>query len=202
MNIFSKLLPYSLFTKMKRYLNIIYSLWIHSNYKGMKGGHFQSPIYIVGGEYITIGNNSYFDKNVELYAWKNYAGIINEPSLVIGEGCSFGRNNLITCSRKIIIGNNCLTGRCVTITDNNHGDSSYESLKTPPLKRPLVNKNDVIIGDNVWIGDKSTILSGVEIGDGAVIAANSVVTKNVPSYSVVAGIPAKIIRNYNINLGK
>lgn len=64
-----------------------------------------------------------------------------------------------------------------------------------PQKRPITSKGPVIIGDNVWIGDKATILPGVTIGDGAVIAANAVVTENVPEFSVVAGIPAKVI-NY------
>ena len=53
----------------------------------------------------------------------------------------------------------------------------------------------MIIGDNVWIGDKATILPGVTIGEGAIIAANAVVTKNVPAFSVAAGNPAKIIKS-------
>ena len=64
--------------------------------------------------------------------------------------------------------------------------------------RPVVSKGSVIIGNNVWIGDKATILPNVTIGDGAVIAANSVVTKDVPAYSVVAGNPAKVIKENNI----
>ncbi len=55
-----------------------------------------------------------------------------------------------------------------------------------------------MIGDNVWIGDKATILAGVKIGECAVIAANAVVTKDIPPYSVAAGNPAKIIKTYTI----
>lgn len=68
------------------------------------------------------------------------------------------------------------------------------SCPLPPLFRPLFSKGPVIIGKNVWIGDKATILPGVTIGDGSIIGANSVVTKDVPAYSVVAGNPAKIIK--------
>jgi acetyltransferase-like isoleucine patch superfamily enzyme len=58
-----------------------------------------------------------------------------------------------------------------------------------------INTNgDIKIGNDVWIGDNVTILSGVEIGDGAVIGINSLVTKNVPSYAIVGGVPAKIIK--------
>lgn len=56
------------------------------------------------------------------------------------------------------------------------------------------SKGDILVGDDVWIGYRSTILSGVEIGQGAIIAAGSVVTKNVPPYAVVGGNPARVIR--------
>lgn len=82
----------------------------------------------------------------------------------------------------------------MTITDNGHGDTDYETLQQVPINRRLHSKGDVTIGNNVWIGDKATILPAVTIGDGAVIAANSVVTKDVPAYSVVAGNPAKVIK--------
>ena len=63
-----------------------------------------------------------------------------------------------------------------------------------PNDRDVVSKGPVVIGNNVWIGDKATILPGVTIGDGAVIAVNAVVTKDVPVYSVAAGNPARIIK--------
>lgn len=80
------------------------------------------------------------------------------------------------------------------ITDNSHGETDYDSLKMPPIKRPITSKGPVIIGNNVWIGDKATILPGVTIGDGSVIAANAVVTKDVPPYSVVGGNPAIVLK--------
>ena len=64
-----------------------------------------------------------------------------------------------------------------------------------PLKRPLVSKGGVVIGDNVWICDNVCILSGVTIGNGAVVAANAVVTHDVPPYTMVAGVPAKVIKS-------
>ena len=92
------------------------------------------------------------------------------------------------------IGKNLLTGRWVTITDNGHGSVDFETMQQTPINRRLFSKGDVAIGDNVWIGDKATILPGVTIGDGAVIAANSVVTKDVPAYSVAAGNPARVLK--------
>ena len=87
-----------------------------------------------------------------------------------------------------------MTGKWVTISDNNHGTTDFDTLHEAPAIRKLYTKGPVIIGNNVWIGDKATILGGVTIGDGAVIAANSVVTKDVPAYSVVGGNPARVIK--------
>ena len=114
------------------------------------------------------------------------------PELTIGSCCYFGAYNHITCANKIVIGDDLLTGKWVTITDNSHGATDYDSLQVEPIRRPIESKGPVNIGNNVWIGDKATILPGVTIGDGAVIAANCVVTKDVPACCVVAGNPGKL----------
>ena len=67
------------------------------------------------------------------------------------------------------------------------------------MKRKVVSKGAVVIDDNVWIGDKVSIMPGVHIGEGSIIAANAVVTKNIPPYSIAAGVPAKVIRIVNNN---
>lgn len=156
-------------------------------------------IRTLGEDCIEIGDRTRIERGCIITAWKRTPdGGEHTPSIVIGAGCCIGEYNHITAINKIVIGDHLLTGRWVTITDNNHGDSSYEILQMDPCARPVVSKGAVVIGDNVWIGDKATILSGVTIGDGAVIAANSVVTKDVPAYSVVAGNPAKVIKKtYN-----
>lgn len=117
------------------------------------------------------------------------------PEIIIGNNVSLGAYNHISAINSIKIGNGVLTGKWVTIVDNSHGDTNLKSLYKSPSKRPMVSKGKVLIGDDVWIGDKVTILPNVEIGKGAVIAANSVVTKNVKSYTVVGGNPATIIKS-------
>jgi len=82
----------------------------------------------------------------------------------------------------------------VLIPDNSHGKpSSTEQSKIKPNDRPLYCKDSIIIGDNVWVGEKTVILSGVNVGDGAIIGANAVVTHDVPPYSIAVGCPAKIL---------
>lgn len=120
------------------------------------------------------------------------------PEIDIGNNVAIGYDCHITAINRIRIGNNCLLGRLITITDNSHGDNSEEDLVLPPIKRPLYTKGAVVIGDNVWIGDKVTILPGVIIGDNVIIGANSIVSKSIPSNSVAVGVPAVVKRKITI----
>ena len=82
-----------------------------------------------------------------------------------------------------------MIGHGVTIMTNSHNYNRIDiSMKSQNVRHKKVN-----IGDDVWIGAKSTILMGVNVGKGAIIGANSVVTKNIPEYSIVGGVPAKVI---------
>ena len=167
-------------------------------FKHAQGVFFPKDLTSLGEECITIGEGTHIGEQCILTAWKSTcAGGNFHPEILIGKGCCFGEYNHITSTNKIVIGDNLLTGRWVTITDNSHGETEYDTLQQPPLMRMVTSKGPVIIGSNVWIGDKATILPNVTIGDGAVIAANSVVTKDVPAYSVVAGNPAGVIKFAN-----
>lgn len=156
-----------------------------------------------GGRYMHIGDGTCFGDGVYLTTWDSFHCVINgketeqkfTPCLTIGRNCNFGAQNHITCTHSITIGDNLLTGKWITITDNSHGTTDVDTLHLAPIKRPLYSKGTVVIGNNVWIGDKATILPGVTLGDGAVIAANAVVTKDVPAYSVVGGNPARILKS-------
>lgn len=183
-----------------RLLNYLYSQWICCRF-GNRFLYFKKPVnYICGEKYISIGATTSFGRMAVITAWDIYENETYKPSVIIGEGCNFGDYLHLTCINQVLIGNNVLTGRFVTISDNGHGDTNYQTLQVPPLKRFLSCKGGIEIGNNVWIGDKATILSGVKIGDGAVIGANTVVTKDVPAYSVVGGNPGKIIKqNYMDN---
>ena len=163
---------------------------------------FQKIAFLKGPKYISIGTQTLFEKDLYLTAWDTYQTNSSiqhfTPEIKIGSNCHFGAFNHITAINFIEIGNNLLTGKNVTITDNSHGSTDFEHLSIEPVLRPLVSKGPVKIGNNVWIGDKATILPNVTIGNGAVIAANAVVTKDVPAYAIAAGNPAKVIkRNEN-----
>lgn len=186
--------PHKLFANIKRGFLSVYSQWICSRFL-YAGKHifFTSISYLHGERFIRIGNNTNFGKDLFLTAW-TLTKDASEVLIEIGNHCSFGAYNHITASNKVHIGDGVLTGKWVTITDNSHGATDKETLGISPTVRAIVSKGPVVIGNNVWIGDKATILPNVKIGTGAVIAANSVVTKDVPPYSVVAGVPAHIIK--------
>lgn len=155
---------------------------------------FKKIELLLGAKYIYIHSDCSFDNYLYLTAWDNYKEQTFRPKIEIGNNCSFGAWNHISCINQISIGDNCLTGKWVTITDNSHGCNSYDELTTPPGERPLFSKGPIVIGKNVWIGDKATILPGVTIGDNAIIAANSAVTKDVPSNTIVGGCPAIVLK--------
>lgn len=172
-----------------------YSKFLSIRFKSCgKNVRFEEMGLIVGSKYITIGSNTSFQRLTYLTAWDRYGRQKFTPEISIGNNCDFGAFNHITCVDKIFIGNGVLTGKWVTITDNGHGGTSYQDMQIRPQERTLVSKGDINIGDNVWIGDKATILSGVHIGKGSIIGANTVVTHDVPPYSVVVGNPAIIIK--------
>lgn len=147
-----------------------------------------------GAEYIELGKNVVFGKNIVLTAIYKLNGQFFSPKINIGEGSRIGDFCHLTAINGIELGKCVLLGRFVLITDNSHGVTSFDDMQIDPSIRKIVSKGPVVIGNNVWIGDKCTILPGVRIGDGAIVAANTVVTKDVPSYCVVAGKPAKVVK--------
>lgn len=181
-------------------INLIFRIWHNLyNIKIAKiflkmEGKIISPDQLIGAKYISIGKNTTIHKGAIITAWDKYGDQKFTPSIKIGNNCNIGEYSHITACKEIVIGNNVLTGRRIYISDNAHGNSSKEEIDIPPIERPLHVKGSVIIEDNVWIGERVCILSGVHIGKGAIIAANAVVTHNVPPACIVGGVPAKIIK--------
>lgn len=191
----SYIFPFSFYNTFYQIRKKIYSGWISRNFEHFGNSNIKPPMrYFRGGKYISVGNDTTIGKNVILTAWDKYGTDFFSPQIIIGDSCSIGDEANITAINSIYIGNNVLTGREILITDNSHGESEKMLSNIPPAKRSLYSKGPVIIDDNVWIGDKASILPGVHIGAGCIIAANAVVTKDIPPYCVVAGVPAKIIK--------
>ena len=167
--------------------------------KFAKTGKFlvlERPFYLKGGKYISLGENFHAAPGVRIEAWDSMGEEQYKPSIVIGDDVFMNHNCHIGAINSIQIGNGVLLGSNVMIIDHNHGSSDYrEELMVRPGRRQLRSKGQVVIEDNVWIGENSCVLPNVRIGKCAIVACGSVVTKDVPEFSVVAGNPAKVIKH-------
>ena len=156
------------------------------------------PTTIFNEQYISIGEDTLIGPGVALSAGMVPGQeCITNPVVSIGDRCLIGKGSGIVGHFSITIGNDVWTGHHVYITDQNHG---YEDVAVP-ISQQSQPEQAVIIGDGSWLGHGSIVLPGVTIGEHVVIGANSVVTKNIPSFSVAVGSPARVIRKYVENEG-
>ena len=194
----SFVLPYHFISRnLRRIAVALYTGWVSKEFKQFGRSSSICPTFtlLLGAKYIIVGDNCSIGKNIQLTAWESYMDQTFQPEIIIGNNCLIGEDAHITAVSSIHIGNNVLMGKKVLITDNSHGVSTSEMMDIAPVKRPLYSKGPVIIDDNVWIGEKASIMPDVHIGKGSIIAANAVVTKDVPPYSVVAGVPGKVVKS-------
>jgi serine acetyltransferase len=148
---------------------------------------------VFGQAWIDIGDQTMIAEQVSLSA-----GIVpghdlgDAPVLRIGHRCVIGRGSHIVAHHSITIGDDVFTGPYVYITDQNHG---YEDAEQPIGRQWPVNAA-VSIGPGSWLGAGVVVLPGSAIGRNVVVAAGSVVRGQVPDHCVVAGVPAKIVREF------
>lgn len=159
------------------------------------GSYLKSPLRIDSPENIYIGN----DVSVGYKTWLAAVPLTGGKSkLIIEDGSILGNFNHIYATRSIIIHKRVLTADKVYISDNLHG---YDDVKIPIMDQPIVQKKIVEIGEGTWIGENVCII-GATVGNHCVIGANSVVTKDIPDFSVAVGSPAKVIKKYDFLLNK
>ncbi|MET3874851.1 MULTISPECIES: acetyltransferase [Chitinophaga] len=129
----------------------------------------------------------------------------SEPVLIIGTNVQINDYVHISAGKKVIIGNNVLIASKIFITDISHGsyglDDVHDHPDMPPSDRMLTRK-EVVIEDNVWIGEYVSVLPGAKIGKGSIIGAMSVVTREIPPYCIAVGSPARVIKKFNFETHK
>ena len=152
-----------------------------------------NPLRIDGGKNIFVGKGT----SIKYKSWIAAKPLTGKRKckLIFEEGCVIGHFNHIFSTDSIILHKNVLTADRVYISDNLHG---YEDINIPIARQPVVQNKTVEIGEGSWIGENVCIL-GSHIGKHCVIGANSVVVKDIPDYCVAVGIPARVIKRYNID---
>lgn len=152
------------------------------------------PFFSGNIKQMTIGDNCRIHGNSWVQCIDEYFGQTFSPKLEIGDNVHIGRFAHIIACGHMKIGNGVVIAERVYISDNLHG---FEDVDKAIMPQPLKYPGPVSIEDEAWIGDGACILPHVTIGKHSVVGSNAVVTKNVPPYTVVAGTPAKIIKQYN-----
>jgi len=168
-----------------RSLRMAYHLWYNSvSFEGKASYQGQPPLIHGPPGRINIGSN-FHSRAIQFVP---ELGVGTSGYIYIGDDVKIGKGVSIHAETRIDIGNNCRFGDLSVVWDSSfHEVSPTEGTKSKPIK----------IGNNVWVGRLATVLPGVTIGDHSVIAAHAVVTKDIPSRTVVGGIPAREIRSFD-----
>jgi acetyltransferase-like isoleucine patch superfamily enzyme len=137
---------------------------------------------------IEIGENTYVMHHAELHVY-NFRDLPH-AGIKIGKNCLISEFTILRGQGGITIGDNVYTSPFVQIVAVNH---VYDDPHRPIIEQGITAQG-IVIEDNAWIGSSAIILDGVRVGKGAVVAAGAVVSKDVPPHTVVAGVPAKVIK--------
>jgi len=195
-----------------RCFQVIRGLFLKPFFKRSAGLLFVGThVKVRHGYQITAGKNLILGDNVDINALSTNGiqlgdhvsiardsilfctGVIAQKGtgITIGNRTGIGARAFLAGQGGITIGNDVITGPNIQVFSENHNFSDLEQT----IKTQGVIKQATVIGNNCWLGGGVTILAGVTIGDGCIIAAGSVVTKSVPQNSVVAGVPAKVVKS-------
>ncbi len=156
------------------------------------------PLLLKNTNWISLGNRVTINDGVFMMTEEDTYLERNGVKLIIEDGATLGNYNHVVAVNRVVIGKDVLTADRVYISDNYHG---YEEINIPICKQPIKSKGPVEIGEGSWLGENVCVISSI-IGKHCVIAANSVVINDIPDYSVAAGSPAKVKKQYNFETQK
>lgn len=189
----------SIYAKRKKWCGYV---WFLYNKHAFGNFGINSVLYrpqkITNKNHIYIGDHVSFDKDLRMEAICTKGNQTFSPHLEIGSYTHAEQRCQIFCANSVSIGNHVIISSDVFITDVSH---EYRNIKLDILEQPL-SVGSTVIGDYCFIGTGVKIIKPVHIGEHVIIGANTVIHKNIPSYCIVAGNPAHIIKKYNFQTGK
>lgn len=158
---------------------------------------------IIGLSNIDIGKNFCAGRELWLESVSSHGSEQYNPLIIIKDNVAVNDFVHIGATNYVEIGNNVLMASHIYISDHNHGTYTGEEPSNPsipPNQRMVNHDQQVIIKDDVWIGEMVCILPGVTIGKGSIVGAGSIVTRDIPQYCIVVGNPARVIKSYDFVL--
>jgi len=174
---------------------IFFLIFYHSSFAIFeKKSTIMFPFKINGARFISISRQVHISEGAWILALKINK---NNPKITIGKGTYIGRFIHLVGVSKIEIRDNVLISDKVYISDNSH---EYKDLSVPIKDQKILELNQVVIGENSWIGENVCVI-GASVGKHCVIGANSVVLSDIPDYSIAVGSPAIVIKKYDTSTG-
>jgi acetyltransferase-like isoleucine patch superfamily enzyme len=163
------------------------------------GSRICRPRNIVGAASLSIGSGSWILPNSRIACLQSYYGQTFTPRMTIGSNVYIGQHVNIVCVDKVHIEDECVLSDYIYISDSAHG---FDPRRGHVMKQALQLKGPVNIGKGTFVGYRVVIMPGITLGKHCVIGANSVVTKSFPDYSMIAGVPARIIKRFSLENGQ
>lgn len=150
--------------------------------------------------HIQLGKDVFLDREI----WLNipYIPKSKDPVIVLDDGCGIGRRAVISAKNRIHVGRQTVFGPNVLLMDHNH---AFEDIGTPIGWQGVTDGGTIRVEEGCWLGYGAVVVCGsgdLVIGKNSVIGANAVVTRSIPPYSVVAGNPARVVKQFDPSKGQ
>lgn len=161
-----------------------------------RGSRVAAPLRFAQLRGVAVGERVNISRDV----WILTVGPLNQdgsPKLVISSHCGIGMGATLSAARRVVLEEHVLMARNVYISDHGH---EFRNPDAPVSEQGITEPKEVVIGSHTWLGQNACVLPGVHLGKHCVVGSNSVVTRDVPDYSVVAGVPAVVVRRFDPEL--
>jgi acetyltransferase-like isoleucine patch superfamily enzyme len=159
-----------------------------------RGTVLRGPKHLSNVSSMRIGDRTLIGALAHIELIVGYAGVRFSPRIEIGNDVYIGPNLYMVCVGNLTIGDGAVLSEYVYLHDSNHG---LDPERGPIMQQRLVHGGDITIGRSCFLGFRVAIMPGVTLGDHCVVATGAVVTKSFPSYSMIAGVPAILIKSYS-----